>query len=347
MRSTLLTTLLFFLGCHFSYTQSLPEVKLCNVGIDIPLSLFDSRSAVIISTNEKNEEWKKSAHQTHRQLIRMNIDPVLYLHYQDFHASPYISRKFQQLFEARGISNLFIIDIRNKSHELAIIPMRNGQLLYNESSWYEEAFSLNDVIFKLALQIKKLDVNYKNFLVPEYPEIVDDILVFKGKQYPNYPSRLTKATLAIALTPLLSEEQVSDPEKVTEYNASITRWNETIKSAFAQYPFPHEFVYEDEDEALFKKRFQYVLRIINTSGNTIKKILNYEIDPSQTDYISVVPLPNGSRTMKTIDMNRTVFKCYIQQTARSDVHVGRYWDADESVTAAIQNFITHLQNNVQ
>lgn len=323
------------------------EFQLISKTREVSPEIFHNRSTVIFSSPRKDEVWKEKAERIHRQLIRMGVDPVIYLHYDDFTSGITVTRKFHDLMATRNISNIFLIHDGERIKQMAVIPFENGRMNFSGKSWYDEAASLNDVIFKFALEVKKLDISNTNFLVADYPEIVEDVILFNGKQYPNYPSRLTRATLAVTLYPTISDPDSINLPGIRNHNEKVEALNNTIKATFRDYPFPYQFVQDDTDENLYKNRFQYVLRVLNTSGKTIRNMLNYEVDENETDYISVVPLPNGSRTLKTYGIDEKVYKCYIQQTARSDVHVGRYWDADKSLSQAITNFLLHLQNNVQ
>ncbi len=323
------------------------EFDLIQKDIDLPPEITTSRSVVLLSNSMEGSDWKANAVSIHKQLRRMGIDAVVYVHYQDYQAGPYVRAKFQSHFRTRNIRYAILIGIDSRIVKLAVIPLKSGEPDLDQKSWYSEGTSLNDAILKLAVQLRRMDIPNTNFLISEHPEIIDDIRIFTGTHYPNYPGRVIRSRIAVAQIPPVIREENADEEAVLAVNRKIDRLNDQIKLAFENYPYEFEFVDDQEDELLFNQRYQYVLRFVNTSGRTIKKLLDYKVDDTETDFISIVPLPDGRRTLKTYHVDDPVYKFYIQQTARHDVHVGRYWDADEDIYVALSNFLLHLQDQLK
>ncbi len=100
-----------------------------------------------------------------------------------------------------------------------------------------------------------------------------------------------------------------------------------------------EFLKDQSDAAFYKDRYQYVLRYAYMPGEELRTALGYKLDPSQTQYISTVPV-DGNRTLKTLDKQKKVYKFYIQRTANGDLYAGRYYDADKTWEDALYNFKT-------
>lgn len=321
------------------------EMDLLEKASGVPQDLFNTRSAVVISMDERSTEWKEAANQIHKQFRRMSIDPVAYIHYWDFDASPAANTEFAKLFAKRKIDYLFLFRFSEEKIELAIATLSNGEIDFNTLGWKSEDFSLNQLIFKLALEVKKIDAKPSNFLISDFPEIVEDIKLFDGNQYPNYPSRLTRAKLAVVLLP-----QLENPEGLSindDHNLAVESMNQKIENAFTDYPYPFEIVPYQDDVTLAKSRFQYALRFVHTSGEAAKRILDYPEKSGEKDIVSAVPVGNGQRSLKKISAEKRVYKFYIQQTIVFDIHVGRYWDADAKIEIALSSFLSNMQSQFE
>ncbi len=337
-----------FLSAGYLNAQRLDypiEFALINNSSSIPQNLATTRSAIMISSSNKSDKWKEDAKAIHNQLTRMKVDPVLYVHYWDYRSSPVVTNKFQELMRTRNVNFIFLFHLDERVR-LSIIPLTNGKFDFKKSSWTAEDNTINQVIFKLAIEQRKIDSPSTNFLVPDRPEVLEDITIFTGQQIPSYPSQVERRQMAVVLLPELTHESdiPSVQKEVENHNQQIRSINESIKSVMADYPYPHEFLPFDSDVNIAKKRFQYALRFIHTSGLTAKKLLNYSVEADETDFVSIVPLPDGERTLKTYPIEDPVYKFYIQQTIVFDCHVGRYWDADESLEQALRNFLLNMEN---
>ncbi|MCG8378169.1 MAG: hypothetical protein MI865_01705, partial [Proteobacteria bacterium] len=221
--------------------------------MDIPADIRSNRSVVIISTRDKNPEWEKHAESIHKQFRRMGIDAVAYIHYLDFHAGPHIEFTFQNQLQTRKINYVFLTSIEHRKVKMSILPVIKGKMDFGKDSWYEEGPTVNDVILKMAVLLKRMDVENTNFLIPEFPEIVRDISIYSGKQYPTYPSRLVRGRLAVALIPKMDSTNFDSAEGINKVNRTIDKINNKIKSVFKSYPYEYGFVDESSDEEIFKQ----------------------------------------------------------------------------------------------
>jgi hypothetical protein len=270
----------------------------------------------------------------------MYIDAVAYIHYLDFHAGQKVFFQFQRMMAARNVKFMHIYDLRNGQAKLAVIELNEGMVKKDGQNWIIERSSLNETTLELALQLRKSEANKENFLISERPEIIETIKVFNGTHYPSYPTRLKQIKLGVELLDSIR----GDNDLVKSINREVAETNAMIMKAFENYPYPFEFISFRDDPLQYNSGFQYVLRFMNTSGKTIKHILNYQVDNSETDFITTIPLPDNKRTFKTIPIEQPVYKFYIKQTTQSDVHVGRYWDADPDLYMALTYFLGNMTN---
>ncbi len=348
-RQPLLRILLLLFSISLWGQSSLIEYDLINKVDEIPADLRKTRSVVILSMNEDGTNWQKQAINVHNQLKGMKIDAVSYIHYWNYNASPVVKSGFQKFLRDRAINYMILVRATDDV-QVAIIPMKNGLPDYSSGSWYTRDKSVQEAFFKLALLLKRQDDFGSNFLISDYPEVIDDIPIFSGGQYPTYPGQLQRMALGVVLLPEIKVNAANENAQniIEVHNNEIRAKNELIKKVFEDdYPYPFEFLEYGTDEEIADKRFQYALRFVHTSGETAKKLLNYKIEQTETDFISMVPANDGQRTLKTFSIDKRVYKFYIQQTIVYDCHVGRYWDADETLEGSLRNFIGNMQNQFE
>ena len=333
--------------------QEVPiELRLAKEEKKLPDNLTSVRTAVILHA-PNGQSWKKTAEKVHNQLRQMGIDAIVYLNYRDLTASLQLKNKFIEFLNVRRVENLIFISSLKQDHRLLITSYAKTKNLIrlNATSWYTEAATLNDVLFELALAIKKKEYEFTNFLIPDQPEIFEDMPLFKGTHFPSFPTRIKRLPLAVTkfATYAIDSTQASPQQlsEVKKYNEKIKRKNQQLEQAFKAFPYKYEMTEPITDEEAYRKGYQFVLRHFNTSGENIKKLLNYEINAQETDYISIVPLEGGGRTLKTIPIDEPVYKFYIKQTIAGDVYVGRHWDAAVNWEEALKNFLLHMKNDFE
>lgn len=315
---------------------------------EIPESTGIARLAVIISTPQKSG-WRETARKIHNQLKGMRLDIVMYLHYMDFSASPGIRNRYIDLLKSRRVENIFLIRVDEKRAKILLAP-RGEQMLIDltAEAWYSDTPDINDGLYELALTIKRMGYETKNFLIPDAPEVFEDIPLIRATEFPSYPTQLKRLPVGVTRFPTLPIDSVSltndQIRAIARYNSSQEEKNKKLEKYFSSYPYDFEMVEPMTDEEAYKAGFQFILKHLHTSGKTIKKLLNYDSPSIETDYITVIPLPDGKRTMKTIPVESQVYKWYLKQTIANDAYLGRYWDADQDWQKALDYFFTHMLN---
>jgi len=119
--------------------------------------------------------------------------------------------------------------------------------------------------------------------------------------------------------------------------------NERLKQILAQYPFKYNLIDYTTDENAYRQGYEFVLLNISTSGQSIKKLLNYESGIKETHYISTVARDSADTEIKTIPVDALVHKYYFRRTVNHQVYVGEKWDADTSWHSALRNFIRNIR----
>ena len=327
----------------------------------LPEDLTSTRSAVIIKIDNLEKEyqirnhWESYAEKVHSSIIKMSIDPICYIYYDDWNSSPMIKDAFTTEMIDRGVENI-VLASRTKVgledfNKLQIFKFNQSTSLIGENAtvWTGESPSLEKIMLRLGRQILSQGLERKNFLIPEKPYLLKDLPVFNGIQLSNYPGQLRRATLGVVApskitTPVNSTEKLESA--IENYNAGIEAEIIEMKLILSNYPYKYELIEYGEDEELYKKGYQFVLMNICSTGKSIRNFLNYRTI-NETDYISIIPKDSGDVTLKTIPVNANVCKYFIKQTIAHDVHVGKQWDSDISWQSALRNFIIHLKEDLK
>jgi hypothetical protein len=337
--------ILFLICFSFFSGGQILEKDLLIKGDDVPLNITSGRVCVIISSTY---DWQLLAERTHSNFQKMGIDAILYLSYKDLYGGQAVYRETLKLLYRRKIDLLFFLEENQKTTTLSISKLGNQNLIdLGTTSWYAEGSSMGEVVISLGVKMKAMDLSYNNFLIADFPEYLDHVPLFKGAHYKTYPSRLKKAPLAVALFPKISFDTLKEMSSsirttIDDYNAQIDEKNELLRNVFSKYSYKVDFIEDQIDKELYDNRYQFVLRYYRSTGKKTKMDLGYKMDESESNYVTTIPMPDGKRSMKTIPSSNYVYKFYIKQTAVGDVHVGRYYDAEENWEVALQNFISHM-----
>ncbi len=322
----------------------------------VPADLTSSRAAVVISIpNETNKgfatrgDWKKTAREAHESFRKIGIDAVVYIYKDDLTAGPEITKAYNEVLIKRQISNIILLEISgigyNLEYELNIFEVKNGVDL-NQPKYRISAKSMNELLLVLGRQVLRQDIARTNFLIPDQPEFLDDLVLYTGTRYVNVPGRLRSLGIAV-----VKFDTITIPDGISEVdrnalikkNIEIDRANSELDQIMKTYPFQYELVNFTDVQSLYQKGFQYVLMPVISSGRTIKQMLNYKTSASETVFISEISKKGEKTTLKKIPANGNMAKYYIKQTIVMDVHVGSRWDADVTWQKALENFIENLK----
>ncbi len=324
---------------------------------DLPVDLTSSRCAVIISMDpdsddsQRRPDWGKFAFQIHSELRKMYIDPICYAYEQDLNAGPEVRKAFISAFKERGVKNLIFFDQSYAGLDevygikIAQFNEQKDLIANRESVWIQDDAPFNLIILRLGRQIIRQDLERTNFLIPEKPNLINDLPLFAGMQLSSYPGLIRRSKLAVIIPDkyeIFQGLSPSETEILTSENLRIEREIQEIESIMSMYPYPYELVPYDTDEALSRKGFQYALMSFHSTGTIIKKMLNYKVSGAETDFISVIPKDSIGVTLKTIPVDRPVYKYYIKQTLAHDAYVGKEWDSDFAWESAMRNFLINL-----
>ncbi|MEP0985843.1 hypothetical protein [Ekhidna sp.] len=320
--------------------------------IKIPASLNSERSAVIFSVPNKSGDfvtvgdYEKMISQVHKAFITMGIDAIFYLQDINIVASNAALDSSVDLFTKREIKNIIFITKSNNEFELIMAPYSGTakMIVSNSDVFYLKANDLYSLLLNVGKEVKRADQQVQNFLIPEKPNYLQGISIVEKTLLKNYPGILRRSKLAVErfssidTTTILSKEVM---ERTRKYNERVRAKNQELESIMKSYPYEYELINAMSDDDLRRNRYQFLLRYVCATTRNVRQMLDYEVTPSQSGFVSIIPVMPDQTRVKTIPQDAIVCKYFIRQNISKNVHVGE-WDADVTWQDALRNIIGNL-----
>lgn len=334
---------------------------------EFPSDLLSTRSVVLVrvpprpTTYNERREWKPMAEYVHKTITRLGIDPVAYYYLDDIRSGSDATSTYVNFLKRREIKNVVVLQAAKRSdqggtkihYSITIAPFSGNENLmaHGRGIWRYQSLELDEVLKELRRTLLKQKLARSNHLMTELPEFFSTASVIKGNRFEAYLSDLKILPLGVSLfrkLPLLPEGETNpqDLEFIQRYNQEMDRRNERLKTIMDKYPF--EFFLldsEDPEKEISKRGYQHILRFLNTTGYSIKTMLDYNPDANETDYITIKKR-NGAVSLLQYPVNAPVYKYYVKHIATGDVYLGAEWDADTSWDQALLNYIESLKESV-
>jgi hypothetical protein len=346
--------------------------RFLNYSSNIPEDLLQSKSVVLVSVppvsknSSERGDWETFASEAHEYFKKIGVDPVAYFYLEDLFSGIDATRVYVDHLKKREIKYLIVLSkvyLKIKNNEslryvMVITPFSNDEkIIANGQAAYKDQNKDLEKLMKnlYGITIRKDFVN-TNHLIIDQPEFFGGIPIIDGRRNESFPVDLRVDKLAVS-----KFEEVPIPanrpggiinnkiaEEVEKYNASVERLNFELDRSFQGYPWNYELIkYNPDEKEMWRQGFLYLLMRVNSSGRIIKEMLNYEVNDSETEYITLLKKPDGSFTLRTIPVDAPVYKFYIKSLARNEVYVGETWDADETWQEALNHFLTNLTDKLK
>ena len=335
------------------------DLKNLEVQPHLPKYLLSRKTVVFVkvprSASDPNVriDWRKLSLKAHNAFIKMKIDPVAYYYLDDLFASPDATASFVEQMVVREIKYIIVLEQfpTNKngveSYRISLTAF-NDQISFiseNQKAWQMEGPDLSVLLGEMNKDVVRAEMERENYLIPDIPEFFTDATILKGKRIPTYATDLKVDKLVI---PKFQKYVMEDStaldaaslQKIAAYNLEIDRKNRRLAEIMLDYPL--EYVISDQfsDGEVYNQGYQFVLLKVHGSGKTIREMLNYEIDPYETDYVTI----QAGSTLNTLPVEAVVYKYYVKHVYTQDAYLGSRWDADLTWEQALQNFIFHMKD---
>ena len=373
MKKILVVGLLLFPGFLFAQDDE-PEinvagVRFLNFSNNLPDNLLTSKAVVLMqlpaqsATSSIRKDWKPMAESAHDVFKQVGVDAVAYYFMDDVISGREPREAFAKDMKDREIEILIIISdvklkIKNKETERYVIFITafNGEtsLMDNgQAAWKTQNKDLDKGLDKLRKGASKQRLVNENLLIVDYPEIVRDLDVIKGRRAETYSNSLNIDKVAFTKFPTAD---IPDQRPGGMINNAIAKEGEASNAAAASknrkldqllqsYPFGYTLTEAEADEqALLNQGYSYVIYLLNTTGMGVRYMLDYEIEEGVSDFITVKQ-KGGKTTLRNIPTEAPIYKYYLKHLRTKDVYVGSRWDADESWEEALDNFISNIKKD--
>ncbi|MFT7029812.1 MAG: hypothetical protein ACJA2C_001205 [Marinoscillum sp.] len=329
----------------------------------LPENLTSERSLVIISTPTVIidnvpciDKWKEMVLSVHPTLRKIGVDPIAYIHITDLMSGAEITAKYHSLLVLRRVENILVFTKTNNeeatNYQLMVTSYAgNGTFIKQGQDVWEETYTdINRLMLRMGRQVLRQKLVRSNFLVPESPEYLEDLPIFNGTKYENFPSRLLNQKLAVVPFSKVEIEGVKDEAAlsiINQYNGEVEASNERLVEIMKSYPYKYEIVNKIKMEELYQAGFQYVLMSITSSGESAKRMLNYSTISKETHHM-ISSFDNNSVPVLVKTPSRAlVTKYYIKQTIVNDLHTGIAWDAGLNWEEGLKNFLGNLNQTIK
>lgn len=350
-------------------TAALSGFRFLNYQNDLPEQLLKTRSVVFVSVPYKDGtslrgDWQELARTVHKDLKEAGVDPVAYYYLDDVLAGPDASNAFARDLKARKIENIILLSHvklrKNGERFVMVITPFNGQydfISHGQSAWKTYDKKADRLGRALVRTVNRTGMKKENLLIADEPEFFQNTKIFRGKRFETAAFDLKVDQLAVPKFNMVEipEDRAgglvnrSMVKTLEEGNAKRKKDNEKLAKLLEEkYPFKYKLVDYDflKEDDLRKQGNLYVLQYMYTSGKSLRRLLNYNIDETETDYITLKS-KDGRNILRTLPVDAMVYKFYVRHIFTGDVYLGREWDADETWEEALENFMANLRKEVK
>lgn len=380
LTSFILSTFILLFISNFTFAQDEDEeanvvgFKLLDYGDQyLPENLTSTKSVVFVSVptvsskSSERGDWKSFATMAHEHFREMGIDPVKYYYIDDVLAGEDVAKAVSEELKEREVENIIILShlkllIKNKEKEryvLLVTPFSKDEdfMKHGQGAWKEQHKDPEKMLNKLAKDISRSDQPKENLLILEKPEFFKSIDIIQGDRLEDFDPdlridkiavpRFTKVDLPSNPPGGILNNQIL--KEIEQYNESVPQLNKELENIMSTYPFKYDFVENVEDvKGLRNQGFHFILRNLHTSGESIKRLLQYDIDESASDYVTLKQKEGGGGIIfRSIPKKAPVYKYYLKQVYTEDVVLGSQWDADETWQDALRQFIDNLKQKLE
>lgn len=365
--------ILIFLFSTFLTVQAQEEVintagfRFLDYNFQLPKDFLSSKTVVFVSVPSKSKsttergDWKSISEEAHKQFRKMGIDAMGYYYIDDIKAGRDATITFTRALKKRNVKNIiFLNQVSQKNNDreteqfvLVITPFNGEASLmdHGQKAWRVQSEDIENIFKVLGKEVYKSEQPKTNFLITDLPEFFNDTDMIYGRRFGVNCRDLKVDKLGIPKFKKIEipEERpggavnVNIEKEIMKYNAQVDQDNLELEEIMKTYPFKYAILDAETDKEFSREGLQYVLLRMNTSAITIRELLNYEMDYSETDYITIKATEYGT-TLKSLPVNTPVHKFYVRHLFTKDVYTGARWDADETWQEALQNFIRNMKD---
>lgn len=298
----------------------------------LPEGLLKERSVVFVKDKALN--WEVKAAKVHDQLRRAGVDAVAYYALSDILSGEDATRSFYNDIKDRSINQVIIADVSKQDVTLyfTAIPETGGFFKEGMQAYTITAPDITMAGNQLYKQVYSQKLERGNFLIIDQPEVFKNTHVVTARRVEAFNQDIRIDKLAV---PKFTASMMGDidPEQA----------NAALDSIFSKY-YPYEYGLVDPGmtaDEMISQGYLMVLKKLHNNGESIKRMLGYNLDKNETLYISVKKGPEGE--VRKYSPSDDVFKYYVQQLYTKDIYLGNEWDAGHTWQIALKTHIANLK----
>lgn len=308
------------------------RVASLNANNTFPKRIMETKTVVLVSVPPKSKnptirgDWKEIAEKTQPGFARAGIDAVVYYYLDDIISGKESYESFLDEFDDRDLKNAIFLFQENGKYKITVTDLQDRQYLLKmgQDAWAIEDSDLDRALDVLYKATANSGLTQKNLLMLEVPEFGNMTKIINGRRGEFYDLNFSSEKLAIPVFADTAE----------------------IRKVMENYPYKYDLVDPSlTEKEIRKKGFQYILYFTNTTGKSVKEILEYDITDTETDYVSEI-IKNGKAEVVSLNVNTPVYKFYVKHIYSSNVFLGKRWDAATTWQNALENYIFNLRNEL-
>ena len=321
----------------------------------LPKDLQMTKSVVVISLGDDDNlergDWHALAEEAHFYIKRLSIDAVLYFYVDDMVAGPDVQRAIAEQLTRRDIKSILMLSkdkVKGRDQFIGVLTPFDGSPSFisnNQPAWKSQTSDLEILFRNLARSIDRADLTLENLMIIDAPEYYRPTEIVRGKRFEVLNTDLRIDRLAVPKFvdfPVAANDGVSSEmsQIIQGENEKNLARNAQLEQIFATYPYEYRIVpYEYDEKKLLTQGFQFVLMRVNSSGENVRKLLDYKYSTDSDVLVSLARSDQGAVYEKRTPVQAMTYKYYIKHINSGDIFLGEQWDGDVTWQSAMRNHI--------
>jgi hypothetical protein len=243
----------------------------------------------------------------------------------DIQSGPETEKALLQVFDQRNITHLVLIKQNPGNYVVRVAAFDKNTFIDPKTAvWQTSAPDLSTALNQLYRAAATSGQELKNLLILENALPGKLITPINGRRSEFYDLNLQSDKLAV--------QPFADTAM--------------IRQTMAYYPYKYEIVDPTREEReLRSDGFQFILYYVHTTGESVRDILEYEIDPGAESYESGSIRDNKPYSL-SFDKDLPVYKFYIKHIYSGNVFLGKTYDAAPDWQQALTMYIANLRKEL-
>jgi hypothetical protein len=304
-------------------------INILKISETAPAELLSSKSAVLFNSKYKIEELN----QIQGAFQQIGIDADFYVDASKALSGIDPEHAYSAYMTTREVKFLLILTKGQDGYSFYATEYNNtSQFVTKDQIAWKVSDRKLDNLLSVVYRDSWLREKKQNFLINDIPEMDIAVTLITGRRSELFPLDLKIDAMAVP--------KIDDTSIQSEVDTLFKKL----------YPYPEKFkvvTMPADEKDLVKQGFQFVLLYVYLNGKSSHELLGYDMTKAFASAYGSVSYPNGTPQVKTISAETPVYKFYIKHLRSGNVFLGTKWDADESMTQALKNYIMGFRTELK